>query len=482
MAFYNYFWDLESSQSYTTHFVGQFDQNTNTGGGIFRWVNSNNASITNIPGYRIKPTSTTVGYWQRVIDGPWSVDWFGVNGTSTQSTLGSYGFTTAQLNTRYNGFGGSNTVTTADTYDTAAIKTAFNLMEGGYFFSLQFGQKEYYLTSTCYLPRRASSTTVREYDMYKIEGNGAQMNVHSTVRNTSFDMWSRVINNQIDAKIQVNTLFQISNLLFKGYQINAATPSVQNGIHLKCSYNSELNNLQFTHLNIGLHLRFCLGATVSRTMSIAVANEVIWVDAGDNTVSGGWSGTTYSAATSQSNSVEIYKPRHFCQFNTATSIKVSGCSGVVIDQPVIEGAQQSRGIWFDSLGVTAVKDFTVRRAHIETTFVNEAIYLQGGNNSQTIIEGIFSQYNAVMVHSNCDYGGYNNTIVRDIAYITPASTFKSTGAGTGNQWLFEYARSVNPLDPARWTGTMPSSATWTASGTTAGSSDRLREMYPFYVR
>lgn len=472
MAFYNYFWDLESSKSYTAHYVGQFDANTNTGGGLFRWINSNNTSITTIPGFRIKPTSTTLGYWERVVEGPWSVDWFGVNGTSSQSTLGAYGFTTAQLNTRYNGLGGSNTVTTADTYDTAAIKTAFNLMEGGYFFSLQFGQKDYFVTSVCYLPRRASNTSYREYDHYKIEGNFAQIKNHSSATGT-FDMWSRIINDQTDALTQVNTQFDIRNFVFRGNQN-------QKAIHLKCSYNSTLENIALTHLSAGIHLRFCLACTISKCMAIGINNSVIDVDAGDNTVTGGWSGTTYSAATSQSNSTEIFKLRHFCQYNTANTVKVNGCSGVVIDQPIIEGAQQSRGIWFDSKGCTAVKDFTVKRAHIETTFVNEAIFLQPGNNSQITIDGIFSQYNAVIVHTDgSTYSGYNTTIIKDIAYITGASTFKATGTST--QWLFENARSFDPLDSSNWTGTMPNVGVWSATPNT-DSAARLFETYPFHVR
>jgi hypothetical protein len=474
-----YLSDLKASTSYTSQFVNQYDANCTAGGGFFKWIQTNNTGVQEIYGYRIIPTTTTLGYWERVSDNPWSIEWFGVINNPGQGTLGSYGFTTAQLNARYN-IGGSNTVTTSDTYDTAAIKFLFNLMELGYTFSVTFERKEYYLSSTCFLPRRFSSTTVREYEFFKIEGNGAQMRVHSSAQLVVFDMWSRVINNQSDSLIQVNTTFVLSNILFRGHSPGPGIPSIQKGLHLKATYNSELNNLQFVDLSIGLHLRFCLSATVSRCMATAIANEAIIVDAADPSVSGGWSGTTYGAATSQSNSVEIFKFRHFCKFNTATTIKVVGCSGVVINQPIIEGDQQSRGIWFDSKGVTAVKDLTIFRSHIETTFVNEAIFLQPGNNSQVVVDGVFSQYNGVMVHCDSNtYSSYNTVIVRNINFITAASTFKSPGTNT--QWVFEYARSFDPLDPSNWTGTMPTVGTWSATPN-PDSTVRLFEVYPLHVR
>lgn len=469
-----YLSDLKTSTAYTSQYVNQYDANCTAGGGFFKWIQSNNTGVQEIYGFRIIPTTTTLGYWERIAEGSWNVDWFGVMTTSGQGTLGSYGITALQISTRYN-IGGSNTVTTSDTYDTAAIKFAFNLMELGYVFSIAFSPKDYFITSTCNLPRRFSNTTVRQYEIFKIEGNSCLMRVHSTAAAATFDIWSRVINNQSDALINVNTLFKIDAVAFKG------VGNLQKGLHLKCSYNSQLTNLCFSQLNVGLHLRFCLSATVSGGMAFGITNEALHIDAGDPIEPGGWTGTSYGSATSQSNSVEVFKFRHFCTFNTATSIKVSGCSGVVINQPIIEGGQQSRGIWFDSKGVSAVKDLRIQRAHIETTFVNEAIFLQPDNNTQIEIDGIFSQYNAIMVH--CDsstYGGYNNVIIRNINYITPASTFKATGTNT--QWVFEYARSFDPLDPTNWTGTMPIVGAWAADNTATTSSQRLFEVYPFNVR
>lgn len=470
-----YLSDLKTSTAYTSQYVNQYDANCTAGGGFFKWIQSNNTGVQEIYGFRIIPTTTTLGYWERVAEGPWKVEWFGVMNTAGQGTLASYGFTQAQLNARYNIGGGSNFISTANTYDTAAIRFLFNLMELGYTFSVAFERKEYYLNGTCNLPKRFSNTTVREYELFQIEGNNAQMRVHSSQTAGTFDLWGRVINDQTDALVQVNTTFILKNILFRG-----STSRLQKGLHLKCSYNSELSNLVFTDLDVGLHLRFCLGATVSRNMAVGIINEAIHIDAGDPSISGGWTGTSYGAATSQSNSVEVFKFRHFCKFNTATSIKISGCSGVVINQPIIEGNQQSRGIWFDSKAVTAVKDFRIQRAHIETTFVNEAIFLQPDNNTQIEIDGIFSQYNAIMVH--CDgstYGGYNNVIIRNINYITPASTFKATGTNT--QWIFEYARSFQPLLASSWTGTMPTVGVWSPTENT-NSATRLLEVYPFHVR
>ena len=121
-----YLSDLKTSTAYTSQYVNQYDANCTAGGGFFKWIQSNNTGVQELYGFRIIPTTTTLGYWERVADGPWKVEWFGVMNTAGQGTLGSYGFTIAQLNTRYNGVVGSNTVTTSDTYDTAAIKFLFN--------------------------------------------------------------------------------------------------------------------------------------------------------------------------------------------------------------------------------------------------------------------------------------------------------------------------------------------------------------------
>ena len=83
MAFYNNFWTLKSSTSYTTHTVGQFDANCSSGGGVFKWVSANNTSVSDIAGFRIKPSAVTTGYWERVYDGPINVGWFGTQNTTS---------------------------------------------------------------------------------------------------------------------------------------------------------------------------------------------------------------------------------------------------------------------------------------------------------------------------------------------------------------------------------------------------------------
>ena len=131
MAFYRHFWDLASSTTFTTHTVGSFDANCSSGTGTFRWVPSvANATLPNIPGIRIKPTSQGTGYWIRVFEGPMNVGWFGCqNTTTTPLTFAALGIGQATLDERYGaGF--------ATTFATGAAAGAADVAQPMYFFVL----------------------------------------------------------------------------------------------------------------------------------------------------------------------------------------------------------------------------------------------------------------------------------------------------------------------------------------------------------
>ncbi len=460
MAHYKTFWDLQNSQAYSTHTVERFDTNSTTGGGTFRWIQENNTSITNIAGFRIKPTSTTLGYWERETNGDiWSVDWFGCVNTSSQALLSTY-YTQPQLDTMYNTGSNSNTVTTTDTYDTAAIKFAFNCMENKLTYALKFSKKSYYLTSTCNVPLRVNiGTSEREYALFVIEGRGAQMEVHSSKSATAFDLWGRVMNNNTQANTEVNTAFNINNLSFRG------TSSLQKGLHLKATYNSIIDSCTFTNLSTGLHLRFCMGTRVTNCIVQKIASVGINVDTGDSSVySGGWTGASYASSNAQSNSTEIYKCRFWNGHTPAAlAIAVNGCSGIEINQPIFEGTTGTsdrpwnHAVYFHARGSGNVKDFTVSRCHLECKYNTSAIYLNLSGGGKATVTGIYSQYDNTLVHTD-DNGAYSKVTVSNIESVTANSFFRDERIGSGGSgesttfWYFDRCMSIDPGDATNWVG------------------------------
>lgn len=490
-----YLADLKTSTAYTSHYVNQYDVNCPSGGGFFRWVQTNNAGVQEIYGFRIIPTTTSLGYWERVIEGAWCVDWFGVMNTAGQGTLGSYGITAPQISTRYN-IGGSNTVTINDTYDTAAIKFAFNLMEMNYTYNLSFTNQTYYINSTCNLPLVDISPNVTRAVQFVLLGNSAKLAVHSSAASTQFDMFSRNILDNGDATKQgaqtgLRSAFYIADLCFSGTN----TPNCT-ALHLKATYNSVIERCRFFDWYDGIHLRFCLGAAVKSCLFTVIKNIAINVDTGASSVyPGGWTGATYGG-NSQSNSTEIYKCRFWTVDNTAyfvsgglsAAIAVNGCSGVVIEQPIIEGATAggsfpwNYGVFFDARGSANVKDFTVNRSHLECRYYTSAIYLNLNGAGKATVNGIYSQYNNTLVHVD-DNGQYSKVTVSNVEFVTGSTVFRDDRIGTGGSgesscyWYFDKVMSIDPADPTNWfTGQLPGGV---VSVIQPGGSSPANRMYIF---
>lgn len=518
MASFNFFWDLKGTTAYTDHTVRQHDKNTpNSGGGSFKWVLQNNTSIQDIPGYRIKPTSTTTGYWLRETNGEaFNTDWAGNLNTSGQLTLGGYGMTASELTARYgfiNSVGtGSNVVTLNDTYDTAAIKVALNTMFLGLFFSIAFKPSTYYVNSTCWLPRKNTNNTfgsLSNVPIFGLYGNGCSILLHSTSSNT-MTVFDRLITDQADAEEQVNSRFVIRDFTFQNGKLGRA-------IHLSATYGSVIDNIYINGYAYGIWIRFGLRNTMSNIETIQCDNVGVFIDTGAVSSAtaagpnypGGWPGADVSASNAQSNSAALHFFRAWSSGKSnLRHILINGCSGIVLNEIIMEGNAVTAdpaayGIFFDNRSTGTIKDLTIRRLHLEVNqggngngrkqYQYAAIFLRGSNNTQVVIDGIYSQYDGVMV--DCwNTSGFTNVIIKDICNITTASQFRYT---SGANWLFENCRSFNPTDPARWTTTpstyiapntgatttlaavVPTFQTWSANA--VGGGNGVRVCYPFNV-
>lgn len=500
MANYRYFWDLQNSQAYTNHTVQQFDANSNTGGGDFRWVSVlDNTNIINIPGVRIKPTSNLKGYWERSIDGPWLVDWFGCNNSASQLILGAggIGLTNQQINDRFNcvtkdvngnNATGSNTIVGSDTYDTAAMKVAFNLMELGYTSSVQFLSKDYYISNTCNLPRNYYSTADRASNPFVLLGNGAQIRVHSTKNTTAFTFWTRIINSQTDADTQVTSRFVIDDFNFRGY-ITGGLSVYQNALKLSATTNSKLTNLSFSNLTTGLTCMYCVNAVISNLEYNQVSNG-LGLLTGLSSILGDtpWSGATFTNSQSKNCNVDNFK------FFTSV-LNVLSVRGIILEYAEnanITNYTADIAVSSTSIG-TAINVGYLKKFKADTLSLNVGstsglsyafgivITNTGINNAHLQLNNIANLGPCILISYSASTTGLNNNItVRNITEINAGSIFADTISD--GRWLFENCRSVDPTDANRWfSGIAPTVGAWTANGP-AGSNVRLMEAYPFYVK
>lgn len=262
MAFYKYFWDLTNATIGQTHTVGSFDNNTTTGGGTFRWVQSPGGTLPpDIAGMRIRAAGNQ-GYWERVWEGPLNVSWFGCQNTdAVPYTFGQLGISQATLNKRY----GTGTVTVNDCYDTAAIKYAFLQMNNVGWSSIEFEPKNHWLTQTCNLPVNGSGGYgyLPGPCKFIIDGNGAQLlrrNLTST-----FDFFKRSpINNTEAQSFYANQSFVIKNF------VADYSPGVGSGsfvgafLRLTTVRDSIIENIHLSYFASGIVLEDAPCTTVNK--------------------------------------------------------------------------------------------------------------------------------------------------------------------------------------------------------------------------
>ncbi len=427
MGFYNYCSDLSKSTAYTTHTVGSYDINTTSGGGVFRWVRGNNVGITSVPGFRIKPLASTGGYWERIYDGAINVDWFGTMKISSQGTLASYGFTQPQLNTIY----GTGLVLTTDTYDTAAVKTAFKLMETPGFQSVEFRSGFYYLTSSCVLP--VPTLTGGQRVHYKINGNMCNIKLHSSV-STAFDViYSMPPNLSVAISVYTFRTFKIENFLFEGDN------SIGTGkafINLNGSYNTKLADLNISNYDIGIKMTFTLNSTIDNVTVDSMNTYGLWLTYGSQYGGG--------VGSSQCNHSSI---SHFRNVSTSTQIagiKCEAMSGLLATQNIYEGTAGQYGYYFDGIG-SNTKECKFINNHIENSPSQAGFYFRVSNGIYEV-DGVYSQYTGTFIECDTlnylpDVGssptpGNPEVLVRKVANLQNAQRLKNTGSGCG--WTFDH--------------------------------------------
>jgi hypothetical protein len=296
MAFYKYFWDLANSTTYSSHVIGAFDRNTNTGGGIFRWVGGvNNSTVSNIPGIRIKPVNAVTGYWLRSFDGPISVSWFGCQNTmSIPNTYAQLGVSQLELDSWY----GPGFATTSDNYDTTAIRYAMKFIDDMIALnastttnnnklpvnsnSLTFEPKTYHLTRGVDLPKGSSSYNppyISENLPIIIDGNGASI---KKANNDQFDFFNRYPGptGQGEAA-QMSTV----SIIFKNFLADGLGGVWQGSgysfLVLAASNNATIQNLTLQNFDIGVRVEWSNNVTIEEINTSGIAtNSILCKDGG----------------------------------------------------------------------------------------------------------------------------------------------------------------------------------------------------------
>lgn len=422
MAFFKTFYDMAGTTSYTTHTIGSFDANCTSGGGVFRFVEGvANASITNIPGIRIKPTNSTVGYWERVYDGPVNVGWFGCqNTTSAPLTFAALGVSQNTLNARY----GVGFASTTDNYDTTAIRYALKFMETLGNQSLIFEPKTYWLNRTCELPVNiVGGKTGR--GMFVIDGNGATI-VKSGV--SQFNFFQRI---PADNTIAVNTYID-NGFTFKNFNSNGSGGVWQNSgfafLHLGATFGSIIENIFLTNFDTGIRMEFCMNATVTNIFVNNATSYSVWVRTGS------WTGA--ALANASSNVVEISHIRVFDTNNQIAGVALVNSDTSIISQVIVEGTGNPQyGILWDSLNSTVAPNGIVKDCHIETACTKASVYVKPRSGTKIYVKNIYVQYaqNIVALEAAAyPSAAYPIVVIDQIPYWPTGSKFLNIGSG--NKW------------------------------------------------
>ena len=428
MAFFKTFYDMAGSTSYTTHTIGSFDANSTSGGGTFRFVDSvPNASITNIPGIRIKPTNSSVGYWLRVYDGPVNVGWFGPQNTSSAPlTFSQLGVSQTTLDSRY----GVGFATTSDNYDTTAIRYAMKFMETTGNQSLIFEPKTYWLNKSVELPVRLSSNPTGR-GMFVIDGNGAIIQKSTT---TQFNFFQRIPQcvDIITCGLQSAESYIDNGFVFKNFNANGSGGIWQNSgyafLFLGATYGSIIQNISLTNFDIGLRLEFCMNATVDTVFTNNITSYSVWVKTGS------WTGA--ALANASSNACEISHVRVFDTNNQIAGIALVDSDTSVIRNCIVEGTGHPQyGILWDSLNSSVAPNGTIKDCHIETSCTKAAVYVKPRSGTKIYVSNIYIQQaqNIVGLEAAAYPSSAYPVVVIDRIPYWPNGT-KFLNIGSGNKW------------------------------------------------
>ena len=426
MAFYNYFWDLANSTTYADHQVGSFDNNTQYGGGNFNWIaNVNNTTVSNIPGIRIKPTNTTNGYWLREMDGPIKVSWFGAqNTTIAPVSFATLGVSQTTLNNRY----GVGFVSTADNYDTAAVKYAMYYMgTDAVENSLQFEPRKYWLTQSIELPVENTNIVglpgLGGQGMFIIDGNGCTITTFGS--GAPFDVFKRAPATQTDA----TNIYDKYAFTFKNFNATSVGSSwISSGysfLFLGASPNSIIDNINLVNYDIGLRLEYCPNTVVSNVYTANVKTRSVYIKTGS------WVGAGLTNASSDNCSVSHLHVNDSA--DQVAGLSIAGSNNCSVNHYYLNGVGNPQfGIWWDSLNNGVALLLTINNTYIAATTTNAGIYVKPSGSGMISINSVYNNQVHTLISAET-YSGSPSLYVANIPNWPAGTKFSNTGT---SKWDF----------------------------------------------
>jgi hypothetical protein len=295
---------------------------------------------------------------------------------------------------------------------------------------MKFETKDYYLTSTCYLPGLFTPNSTRNIS-YDVNGNGAWIYDHSSV-STPIDYFATPFPTLSVAEAWQRRRFNIYNFSFNG-QGAIATGSGKAMILLGESYNSTIHHNHFEYCDIAVKNRFSMNTEISYNNAVNYTGDAFVVTYGSD-YGGDWS-------NSASNHVRLFKNRMYGNANSGKGVYIRGASGCIVDDCIWEGDGSTdlagtHAVYFDGDGATTVKECTIKSFHIERKHVTGgAFFYIRGTTGMFTIEKPYIQKVGTFVHAAAYSGGYPEIKISGIGFIPNGCKLRSNSTAC---WIIEH--------------------------------------------
>lgn len=234
---------------------------------------------------------------------------------------------------------------------------------------ITFEPGEYVAADTLHLPRTGG--------MVIIDGNGAKLKLQKM---GFYSMPS----SQDEAMVFNHTRYLIRNF--------SSISEGDKGVMLGSSFNSVIENIEFVgQKQTAIDLIFCLMSTIKNVLVTNCYHDGIVLRTAKNvdTKKLEWSGASFN--NSQCNHSELRSCRVYnLKECTGTSFKILQSSGVRLVNCISEGWPNERAVYYDALGASTAKFFSIKNFHLEHVPREGALCFRSFG-SLVEIDGLFVQ-------------------------------------------------------------------------------------------
>ena len=210
--------------------------------------------------------------------------------------------------------------------------------------AIRFAPGDYVARDTLHLPRTGG--------LVIIDGNGANLKLGS------MGFYSMPTSKD-EAMLYNHTRYLIRNF--------STITGGEKGIMLGSSFNTVIENIEFVgQREAAIDLVFCLMCTVENVLVTNNFHDGIVLRTGRNVDTKKIEWDRAGLNNSQCNHTELRSCRVYNRKGcTGTSFKVLQSSGVRLVNCISEGFPNERAVYFDALGATTAKYFTIENFHLE---------------------------------------------------------------------------------------------------------------------